>query len=178
MYLKCLNQDIEQRINMQTATSDYLQWKLSQRKEKRNQLNKESQNLILEHAELKFDPNKTITRYWRCNALSFRVTATFVFFSTGLNCSRLRRIGNIFIASSKCSGFSFSWAVNYDFDFHVRGKISAFCNICLCYANHDDSVWCELFFLILGDGLCVWVQHYFHSQIGFCNCTSNLGVSS
>ncbi|XP_055515976.1 coiled-coil domain-containing protein 183-like [Leucoraja erinacea] len=54
-------QDIEQRINMQTATSDYLQWKLSQRKEKRNQLNKESQNLILEHAELKFDPNKTIT---------------------------------------------------------------------------------------------------------------------
>lgn len=116
MYLKCLNQDIEQRINMQTATSDYLQWKLSQRKEKRNQLNKESQNLILEHAELKFDPNKTITRYWRCNALSFRVTATFVFFSTGLNCSRLRRIGNIFIASSKCSGFSFSWAVNYDFD--------------------------------------------------------------
>ncbi|XP_078282463.1 coiled-coil domain-containing protein 183-like [Rhinoraja longicauda] len=54
-------QDIEQRINMQTATSDYLQWKLSQRKEKRNQLNKESQNLMLEHAELKFDPSKTIT---------------------------------------------------------------------------------------------------------------------
>ncbi|XP_048414479.1 coiled-coil domain-containing protein 183-like [Stegostoma tigrinum] len=53
-------QDIEQRINMQSATSDYLQWKLSQRKEKRNQLNKDLEDLMLEHAELKFDPNKTI----------------------------------------------------------------------------------------------------------------------
>ncbi|XP_069791154.1 coiled-coil domain-containing protein 183-like isoform X1 [Narcine bancroftii] len=53
-------EDIEQRINMQTATSDYLQWKLSQRKEKRNNLNNEFESLMLEHAELKFDPNKTI----------------------------------------------------------------------------------------------------------------------
>ncbi|XP_048469294.1 coiled-coil domain-containing protein 183 [Rhincodon typus] len=53
-------QDIEQRINMQSATSDYLEWKLSQRKEKRNQLNKDLEDLMLEHAELKFDPNKTI----------------------------------------------------------------------------------------------------------------------
>ncbi|GCC47307.1 hypothetical protein chiPu_0031753, partial [Chiloscyllium punctatum] len=45
---------------MQGATSDYLQWKLRQRKEKRNQLNKDLDNLLLEHAELKFDPNKTI----------------------------------------------------------------------------------------------------------------------
>ncbi|XP_060696978.1 coiled-coil domain-containing protein 183-like [Hemiscyllium ocellatum] len=56
-------QDIEQRINMQGATSDYLQWKLRQRKEKRNQLNKDLDDLLLEHAELKFDPNKTIARY-------------------------------------------------------------------------------------------------------------------
>ncbi|XP_038638301.1 coiled-coil domain-containing protein 183-like [Scyliorhinus canicula] len=53
-------QDIEQRISMQSATSDYLQWKLSQRNEKRNHLNKDLNDLMLEHAELKFDPNKTI----------------------------------------------------------------------------------------------------------------------
>ncbi|XP_072906306.1 coiled-coil domain-containing protein 183-like [Hemitrygon akajei] len=54
-------EDIEQRINMQIATSDYLQWKLRQRKEKRNNLSKELQNLTLEHAELKFDPHKTMS---------------------------------------------------------------------------------------------------------------------
>ncbi|XP_067833979.1 coiled-coil domain-containing protein 183-like [Heptranchias perlo] len=54
-------QDIEQRMNTQFATSDYLQWKLSQRKEKRKQLNNDLEKLLLEHAELKFDPNKTMT---------------------------------------------------------------------------------------------------------------------